>query len=121
MGKMIIFVMPFLLSWPGHAQKSTNSNLYTEVLPKVFCQDSEYFVSCFDGVRKSCNGDIKSLAADCYEKIKVELKDFQNSMTTERYALMENTKVGFCVGVEYEKKHADKKKGDSKCFSQKGW
>lgn len=115
------FVLMLFTFQHSQAKKYLSSNLYTEVLPKVFCQDGEYFITCFEGAKKTCAQDIKNLSVECLDKVQNELKELRKKMPNDRYSVAENTRVGFCIGAEYEKMHADTKKGDLKCYQQKGW
>lgn len=111
----------FLIFAAAAFAQGPNKQLYTETLPKLLCQDDQYFVACFEGASKKCVTDIKALAAECLKKNEAKFIQNRKKVSAERAELSENIKMGSCVGQEYDKKNSSNKKDIPKCYSQKSW
>lgn len=115
------FTVIFNYSFAKNDQSNSSDSLYKETLPQVLCQDDQYFIHCFSSARKNCKSDIIELADLCLELNKDHFKKLKKEMNEERAKLAENIKMGYCIGIQYEKKNASNKKDEPKCYSQKNW
>ena len=118
--KLILFITIALL-YHTAAHASMDKTFYLETLPKVLCQDDQYFVHCFEGGAKSCFTQVQQLAGACYEKNRGSFLKNRKGLTLKRAKLSENILMGSCVGTEYDKNNSANKKDLPKCFSQKNW